>query len=152
MKTLILTLAAVLAFTAFSYQYVAAGPFSGRGPGYGCGGPGCGGNALNKEDFAAREKFYDDTRETRKKLFELRQEYGETLNAEPVDKARAEEIWSQMFDLQTDLRKQAEEQGVTLGGPRDCLGPDGYYEGDADKSSFKGKRGFGRQGARWSNT
>ena len=163
MKPLILTLAAVLAFGTLSYQIADAGPGSGRGYG-GCGnGPssgrgytpdygGCdGGPAFNEQDSAAREKFFADTSEIRKQLFELRQQYAETLNSDPVDKAAAEELWSQIFDLQTEIRKMAEENGITPGGPGYCRGPEGYNEEGADKSSFNGNRGFGSRGGRWNN-
>jgi len=150
MKTLILTLAVVLTFGTLSYQIADADPYAGRGYGYGCGGNG-GGPAFSKQDFAAREKFYDETREIRKQLFELRQQYAETLNTDPVDKTRAEELWSQIFDLQTEIRKLATEKEIFLGGPGYCLGPEGYYKGDADKSSFRGNRGSGRRGGRWGN-
>jgi hypothetical protein len=151
MKTLILTLAAVLVFGTLSYQYADARPFGGRG-GFG---PGCGGcangPALSDQDLADREKFYEETEPIRRQLFELRQQYAETLDSDPVDKDKAEELWSQIFDLQTEIRTMAKEQGIVLGGPGYCLGPNGYYEGDGEKSSFRGNRGFGRQGGRWGN-
>ena len=164
MKTLILTLAAVQAFGTLSYQIADAGPGPGRGYG-GCGnGPSsgrsdtppdygdcAGGQAFNEQDSTAREKFFSDSSEIRKQIFELRQQYAETLNTDPVDKTAAEGIWSQIFDLQTEIRKMATESDLFLGGPGYCLGPEGYYEGDADKSSFNGNRGFGSQGGRWNN-
>ena len=153
MKALILTMAAVIAFGTLSYQYADAGPFAGpAGYGPGCGGCANGnGPAVNDQDLEERDKFYEETTEIRKQLFELRQQYADTLNADPVDKDKAAEIWSQIFDLQNEIRTKAKEQGIVLGGPGYCLGPDGYYEGDADKSSFRGNRGFGRQGGRWGN-
>ena len=150
MKTLILTLAAVLVFGTLSYQFADARPFDGRGRGYGNGCGSCGnGPAYSDQDSADRQKFYSETDEIRNQLFELRQQYAETLDSDPVDKEKAEELWSQIFDLQTEIRTMAREKGIVLGGPGYCLGPEGYYEGDTNKSSFKGGRGFGPRGGRW---
>ena len=35
----------------------------------------------------------DDTTETRKQLFEKRNEYAEIFTTDPVDKAQAQELW-----------------------------------------------------------
>ena len=145
MKKLILTLAAVIAVGVLSYQVADANPYT-RGGGYGCGGPGYGRSVGNNENFEAREKFYTETKEIRKQLFEKRGEYAEVLNTDPVDKAQAQELWSEIFDLQTQIRKLAADQDIFVGGPGYCLGPNGYFEGDATKSTFRGNRGYGRSG------
>ena len=150
MKALVLTMAAVLAFGTLSYQFADARPFGRGGYGPGCGN--CGnGPAFSEQDLAERDKFYEETEEVRAQLFELRQQYAEALDSDPVDKEKAEELWSQIFDLQTEIRKMAKDQGIALGGPGYCLGPNGYYEGDADKSSFRSQRGLKSQNGRWGN-
>ncbi|MEN8136147.1 MAG: hypothetical protein ABFS18_11525 [Thermodesulfobacteriota bacterium] len=151
MKALIMTLAAVLTFSFVFSQFATAAPNYSRGYGYGCGGPGFGGANFSKEDFATRDKFYEDTRETRKQLFDLQEEYAKALNSDPVDKDRAEELWSEMFDLRSEIQKLAKDEGVFLGGPAYCLGPNGYYEGGANKSNYRGERRYGNKGGRWLN-
>ena len=151
MKISIMTLAAVLTFSFVFNQFASAGSYAGRGYGYGCGGPGYGGTALSKEDLAAREKFYEETQEIRKQLFQAQQEYAEVLNSDPFEKGKAEELWSEMFDLRSEIQELAKESGVYLGGPSYCLGPDGYYEGDADKSNYRGGRSYRNKGDRWLN-
>lgn len=150
MKTAIFTLAAVLTFGLLSYQLAFAG--SNTSQGYGCGGPGVGRTALNTENSTARDKFYAETRATRKQLSDLRQEYAVVLNTDPVDKDRAEELWSEMFDLRTEIQTLAKEQGILLGGTAYCLGPNGYYEEDLTRQNSRNKRSFGRRsGGRWQN-
>jgi hypothetical protein len=151
MKAFVFSLAAVLSFTFVFSQFASAGPYSGRGYGYGCGGPGFGSATFSKKDFEAREKFYEETREIRRQLFDLQEEYAKALNSDPVDKERAEELWSEMFDLRTEIQKLAKDEGVFLGGPSYCLGPNGYYEGDTNKSNYRGGRGYRNQGGRWMN-
>lgn len=149
MKKFILTVAAAISIGTLSYQIADANPYA-RGNGYGCGVPGYGQSALNKEGFDAREKFYEESKEIRKELFEKRSEYAEILNADPVDKGQAQEVWSEIFDLQAQIRKLAAEQDVFVGDPNYCLGPNGFYEGDEAKGNFKGNRGYGRRGGGWS--
>ena len=146
-----MTLAAVLTFSFVFSQLASAGPYAGRGYGYGCGGPGSGGKAFSKEEYAAREKFYEETREIRKQLFELQEEYAEVLNSDPVDKDRAEELWSEMFDLRSEIQQLAKDEGVFLGGPSYCLGPNGYYVGKTGKSNSRGDRSYRSRGSRWIN-
>ncbi|MCA1765908.1 MAG: periplasmic heavy metal sensor [Desulfobulbaceae bacterium] len=148
MKKLILVMAAIMAAGAFSYQIVDADPYrrGGGGYGYGCDGPGCGGAGPNPEDFAAREKFFEDTREIRGLLFEKRSQYAEVIRTEPADKSRARELWSEIYDLQKEIDKIAAEQGITLGGPGYCLGPDGDYEGDRQNRNSRGNCGSGPRG------
>ncbi len=151
MKKLILVMAAIMAAGVFSYQLVDAGPYGrGGGYGYGCNGNGFGGAGANPEDFAAREKFYEDTREIRSRLFEKRSQYAEVMRTEPADKKRAQELWSEIFDLQKEIDKIAAEQDIALGGPGYCLGPDGDYEGDRQNRNFRGNRGYGPRGGCWS--
>lgn len=151
MKTLIMTLAAALTFGLVFSQFASAGPYLGRGSGYGCGGPGYGQSTFSKEDYEARQKFYEDTQETRKQLYEIQEEYAKVLNSDPVDKDRAEELWSEMFDLRSEIQKLAKDKGVFLGGPAYCQGPNGYYEGDTSKSNYRRGRVYGNRGGRWSN-
>jgi Spy/CpxP family protein refolding chaperone len=151
MKTAIMTLAAVLTFGLIFSQFASAAPSLERKSGYGCGGPGYGQSTFSKEDLEARQKFYEDTRESRKQLFELQKEYATVLNTDQVDKDRAEELWSEMFDLRNEIQKLAKDEGVLLGGPSYCLGPNGYYEGDTNKSKYRGGRTYRNKGGRWIN-
>ncbi|MDT8335118.1 MAG: hypothetical protein RQ753_05430, partial [Desulfurivibrionaceae bacterium] len=110
MKKLILVMAAIVAVGTLSYQIVDADPNRrGGGYGYGCNGAGgCGGGpGLNQGDFEAREKFYEDTKELRSQLFEKRSEYAEFMRTAPVDKILAQELWSEIFDLQEKIGKIA---------------------------------------------
>ena len=151
MKTAIMTLAAVLTFGMVFGQFASAAPSLERRSGYGCGGPGSGQSTLSKEDLEARQKFYEDTRESRKQLFELQREYGAALNTDPVDKDRAEELWSEMFDLRNEIQQLAKDNDVFLGGPAYCLGPNGYYEGDTNRSNYRRGRNIRNRGGRLIN-
>ena len=144
MKKVLATLAVVLTLSFVTIQVASAAP--GWGNGWGCNGPGYGrfgSSEEAKKAYEAREQFYADTAEIRKELYEKRSEYFDIVNGENGDKEAAKELWSKIFDLQKEIRSLAEEKGVFLGGPEYCLGPNGYYE-RAEKSSFRGRRGFQR--------
>ena len=118
----------VITFGLIAVQQLAtAGPGWGGG-GWGCGGPGYGYNrqAPDQGTNQAWEKFYNDTAELREQLYAKRAEYYDVLNQENVDKDKAATLWGEIFDLQTQIREQAEIAGVKPGygrGDSPCCGP-----------------------------
>ena len=108
----------------------------GEGRGYGPGGCGsCDTQAYSEEKSEAFKNFQEATGELRSQLFEKRREYAETMNGENIDREKAREIWNEMFDLQSELKEQANAAGVDPGygrrgrfaknrdGNRFCNGP-----------------------------
>jgi|GEM_PF-2287358 len=141
MKKLIFAMAAIVVLGTLSYRIADADQYSRGGYGYGCNGPGYAWSAPGKVNFEAREKFYEESKEIRQQLFEKRGEYADVLNTDPVDKAKARELWGEIYGLQTEIEKMAADKNVFLGGPDYCLGPNGYYEGAAEEANFPGNRG-----------
>jgi hypothetical protein len=152
MKKLILVMAAIVALGTLTYRIAGADPYQGGGGyGYGCNGPGYGWKAPDKVSFEAREKFYEATKDLRKQLYEARTDYAEVMAADPVDKTRAQELWSEIFDLEKQIRTLAAEQDVFIGGAGFCLGPNGYYEGaENNYRGGRGRGGYGYRGNCWS--
>ena len=115
------------------HQLATAGPGWG-GRGWGCGGsggsgdPGYGYNrqAPDKEAQLAWEKFYNDIAELREQLYAKRSEYYDAVNRENVDKELAARLWSEIFDIQTQIHEQATTAGLKPGSGRGgypCYGP-----------------------------
>ncbi len=86
------------------------GGAGGNGPGY-CNGPGSSGN----QDYEAIKNFQNETTELREQIFEKRQEYAEILRQENPDKELAKQIWSELFDLQNEMREKALTAGLFNG-------------------------------------
>jgi Spy/CpxP family protein refolding chaperone len=134
-KATVFIMAITFGIIAF-HQLATAGPGQrgGYGGGWGCGGPGgydgpgCEYNrqGLDKESQQAWEMFYNDTAELREQLYAKRAEYHNVLNQENVDKDLAAQLWSEIFDLQTQIREKAITAGVKPGygrGGYPCFGP-----------------------------
>ena len=73
------------------------------------------------------QQFMDATEGLRNELLVKRDVYFEIINSSTPDKEAAQQIWSEMFDLQTQIRAKAAELGVTpigpsLGGQVPCNG------------------------------
>ena len=139
--------ALIITFGFFALQQLAT-----AGPGWGGGGWGCcggpGGNdgpghgynrqAPDKEAQQAWEEFYNDTEELREQLYTKRAEYYDVLNQENVDKELAAQLWSEIFDIQTQIREQAATAGIKPGSGRGdypCYGPNTDEQPSTEPSS-----------------
>ena len=131
-KTLLAVLVALTVGFA-GYQIAGADPGWGGGmggPGYGngyCqnyyGGPG-GGQGLDKETIAKRNKFFDETTDLRKQLVVKRAELKALMHQDNPDEKKVANLTGEMFDLRNQLRKKAEESGIQGGfGLNYCDGP-----------------------------
>ena len=108
MKKTMTALAIALTVGVLGYQIADAGPGhwgGGGGPG-GCNGPYGASNAAPSQEW---QTFRDDTADLRKQLREKRTEYHTLMNGENVDKDAAQALWSEMFDLQKQIRDKSEE-------------------------------------------
>jgi hypothetical protein len=137
-----IVLGLVTALTLITYTYNAEAGGCGRG----CGGGGCNSGfsqqAPTPEELQAQENFFNDTAALREQLFEKRAEYFDVLSQDNPDKDLAAQIWSEMFDLQTQLREKAAEAGIETGfgpgpGPRGCGQGCGGPQGDGAPCNAK---------------
>lgn len=86
----------------------------GYGPGQGgCNGPR--GGQFSAEDQEARQEFFNETKELRTQLREKQAAYFEEMNKETPDKDAANAIWSEIFDLQSQIQAKAAEAGIERG-------------------------------------
>ena len=132
MKKTMTVLAIALTVGVLGYQIADAGPGrwgGGFGPGY-CNGYGTDASATSQE----WQTFQDETADLRKQLFEKRNEYFSMMNGENVDKDAAQALWSDIFDLQKQIREKAEAAGID---PQEGFGPRGGRRGYA----WNGPRG-----------
>ena len=145
MKRTWLTVALVLTIGFMGYQIAEAGP--GWGGGYGCqnyGGPG-GGQALDEESIAKRDKFFEETTELRKELSVKQAELGALMSQENPDEKKVASLTGDVFDLRNQLRTKANESGIQrgFGGSNFCDGPGC---GGPGKGRGYGRRGYGPRG------
>lgn len=88
--------------------------------------PNANGGAVDQAALDARQKFFEESAPLREKLFAKRGEYQELLRQENVDKDKANALWSEIFDLQTELRQLASDRGLPQAGfgpgPGSCNG------------------------------
>ena len=69
-------------------------------------------------DPQTHQEFMDATEGLRTELLAKRSAYFELMNSTSPAKEEAQQIWSEMFDLQTQIRAKATELGITpMGGP-----------------------------------
>ncbi|MBU0673587.1 MAG: periplasmic heavy metal sensor [Proteobacteria bacterium] len=109
MKKSIAVLTAIAVFGLVGVQAATAGRgFGGNGF---CNGD-CQSGEYTSEDFQKREQFRTDTTELRRQLFEKRGEYAQILDQENPDKDAAAQLWSEIFDLESQLRQQADAAGI----------------------------------------
>lgn len=155
-KVIAATALAVLLGVA-TYQMADAGP-GWRGA---CGGPGTawcdnGGSNDGSADQAtieARQKFFEESATLRASLHAKRAEYRDLLAQGTVDKDKASALWSEIFDLQTELKQMAADNGMPASpgfsrgfGRGGCNGPGGAgFEGGTDAGPNEDGRGFMRQ-------
>ena len=114
MKKTLTALAIALTVVVIGYQIADAGP--GRGW-RGCNGPY---GAYNSAPSQEWQTFQDDTADLRKQLHEKRAEYVAVMNGDNVDKDAAQALWSEMFDLKSQIREKAVAAGIN---PEDGFGP-----------------------------
>ena len=138
-----IVLSLVMALTIVTYTYNAEAGNCGRG----CGGGaqcnnGSSAQAPTAEELQAQENFFNDTAALREQLFEKRTEYFSVLSQENPDKDLAAQIWSEMIDLQTQMREKAAEAGIEPAfgrgpGPRGCGNGCGNPQGDGAPCNAK---------------
>lgn len=75
-------------------------------------------------DPKVHQQFLDETEGLRTELLTKKGAYAELMNSPAPDKQAAQQIWSEMFDLQTQIRAKALDLGITPMGPEgDCFEP-----------------------------
>ena len=115
MKKTIVTLALALAvgFAGINMAEARWGG-GGYGPGQGgCNGPR--GGQFSEEEQEARQEFFHDTKELRDQLRDKQAAYFDEMNKDDADKDIAGEIWSEIFELQSQIQAKAAEAGIERG-------------------------------------
>lgn len=131
-KTLVVMLLSLIMGAAFMTPAFAdgrgRGDERGWGPG-GCDGP-CACRGADGDRDKARREFQDQSRELRQQLSDKKGAYHEMLDQDNPNKEEAARLWSEIFDLQTKLRKMAGDAGINpdngrgrKGDGRSCDGP-----------------------------
>lgn len=92
----------------------AGGGQTGTGPGFT---PGANCRQQATVDPQTHQQFMDATEGLRTELLAKRSAYFALMNGPAPDKEEAGQIWSEMFDLQTQIRAKAAEFGITPMGP-----------------------------------
>ena len=129
MKKTLITLATIATIGLAGYQFADArpgygtGPGQGMGPGYGIGGP-CSAaqGQLDEASIKAREKFFADTAELRKKMTAKHAELQAVMAGSTPDEKKAAKLSEELFDLRETMHKKAQESGIA---GRFCGGPGG---------------------------
>jgi hypothetical protein len=70
----------------------------------------------------AKEKFFDETTELRKKMFSKKTELDAVMSGEKPDEKKAARLSEELFDLRGQMHKKAREAGLTKAG-FGCGGP-----------------------------
>ncbi|MFA7382373.1 MAG: periplasmic heavy metal sensor [Desulfurivibrionaceae bacterium] len=126
MKKTLLAVVAVAAFGLAGYQLAEARPMGGgpgMGPGYTMmGGQGQGQVQMSEEDLKAREKFFDETTDLRKKMVSKKTELKAVMRGENPDEKKAARLSEELFDLRGQMHKKAQDAGLTKSG-FGCGGP-----------------------------
>jgi Spy/CpxP family protein refolding chaperone len=147
MKKTMTALAIALTLGVIGSQIANAGPGRGWRGGWGpgrCNAPYC-----NTEGSEKWQAFRKDTADLRRQLSEKRAEYFDLMNGENIDKHAAQSLWSEMFDLKSQIREKAKAAGIdpqeVFGRGRGwrgyaCNGPrrGGYFCGGPDGVPFYG--------------
>lgn len=68
-------------------------------------------------DPQLHQQFMDESEGLRTALHEKRAAYFAMMREESPDKAQAQQLWSEMFDLHTQIRAKATALGITPMGP-----------------------------------
>ncbi|HIJ90057.1 MAG: periplasmic heavy metal sensor [Desulfobulbaceae bacterium] len=131
MKKTLLAVAAIATIGLAGYQFAEAQPVGG-GPGMApglemMGGPGPAQGQMSEEDLKAREKFFNETTELRKKIFAKKTELDAVMSGEKPDEKKAAKLSGEFFDLRDQMHKKAREAGMAQAGfgPGLCGGPGG---------------------------
>lgn len=153
MKKILATTALAVILGVATYQMATAGP-GWRG---GCNGPGAAwcenAGTADQATIEARQKFFDESASLRETLHTKRAEYRDLLSQETVDKDKASALWSEIFDLQAELKQMAVDSGMPAGtggpgfGRGGCNGPGaaGFEGSPEDAGQNDQGRGFMRQ-------
>ena len=126
MKKTVLAVAAIAIIGLTGYQLAEARP-GGGGPGMrpDCammGGQGQGQGQMSEKALKAKEKFFNETTELRKKMFSKKTELDAVLSGENPDEKQAARLSGALFDLRDQMHKKAQEAGLTKAG-FGCGGP-----------------------------
>ncbi|MFZ5775819.1 MAG: periplasmic heavy metal sensor [Thermodesulfobacteriota bacterium] len=108
MKKTLLAIAAIATIGLTGYQFAEARP--GYGPGNG-NGP-CAQGQLDEATTKARDKFFNDTAELRKKMTVKHAELNAVLAAATPDEKKAAKLSEELFDLRETMQKKAQESGI----------------------------------------
>lgn len=153
MKKIWLAVAMVGTLGLVGYQIADAGPGrhggmmgSGNMMGPDCGmhqGQGACGQAFDEETIKAREKFFNDTTDLRKKIVTKRAEMAAVMNSETPDEKKAAKLSGELFDLRSEFHKKAEANNLTAGKGYFCGGPHRGGCGDMGVDSGPHHQGWG---------
>lgn len=135
MKKALSILAIVLTLGALGYQVANAGPGRDWGPGN------SNGPAFNTATGEKWQAFKNDTADLRKQLREKRRAYFKLMQGDKVDKKAAEALWSDMFDLRTQIRAKAAAAGLQL--PMRGFGRHRHHRDRRCDCGCRGPRGNG---------
>lgn len=82
---------------------------------------------MSEETLKARERFFNETSDLRKKMFSKKMELEAVMQGEKPDAEKAAKLAGELFDLRTEMHKKAQEAGLAkVGfGPGFC----GIFEG-----------------------
>ena len=141
MKKTLLAVAAIATIGLAGYQVAEAQPWGGGpGMGHGCAmmGMGQGQGQVSEETMKAREKFFNENADLRKKMVSKKTELRAVMSGEKPDEKKAAKLSEELFDLRTLMHKKAQEAGIAKAGfgPGFCDGPGmGMGSGPRHRSS-----------------
>lgn len=79
---------------------------------------------LTDEELKARQQFFDESGELRKKIISKNAELTAVMNSETPDEKKAAKLSGELFDLQDEMRKKAQASGLRgNAGGFGCNGP-----------------------------
>jgi len=126
MKKTLLAVAAIATIGLGGYQLADAQPWGGGpGMGSGCammGGAGQGQGQMSEETLKARDKFFNETTDLRKKMVSKKTELDAVMSGEKPDEKKAAKLSEELFDLRDQMHKKAQEAGLVKAGVG-CGGP-----------------------------
>jgi len=120
MKKSLSLMAIIVTITAGSLAFIANVSAEGGHMGTGPGPAHATGAACRQQgtvDPKLHQQFMDESEGLRSALHEKRAAYFEMMRGESPDKTLAQQLWSEMFDLQTQIRAKATALGITPMGP-----------------------------------
>lgn len=122
MKKKVLAVATIVTIAFAGYQAADARPggAGAPGPNPGSGQAPCfnqGAQAqLTDEELKARQEFFDESSELRKKIISKNTELAAVMNSETPDEKKAAQLSGELFDLQEEMRQKAQASGIAGNG------------------------------------